>query len=147
MGSVPHSRLSPEQKKIANQRSIASRRKRLLTDEEAKAAQRRASRKWIAKNPRKQMLYRARARAREDGVPCTIGPEDFYIPVVCPVLGIELGRDRDSAPSLDRIIPSKGYVLGNIVVMSNRANRLKCDCTTSADLRAVAEWIDKNIRG
>lgn len=32
---------------------------------------------------------------------------------------------QDNSPSLDIIIPSKGYVKGNVWVISNRANRAK----------------------
>ena len=50
----------------------------------------------------------------------------------CPVLGIPLysdGRDNQNAPSLDRFIPSLGYVKGNVFVISRRANVLKGDAT------------------
>ena len=54
-------------------------------------------------------------------------------PKVCPVLGIELdwgmnGRQTNS-PSLDRINPNKGYVKGNVMIMSDLANRMKQNAT------------------
>lgn len=73
----------------------------------------------------------ARRRATVNGLPFTITPDDIVIPTHCPVLGIRLEfGDRTTAPSLDRHIPQLGYVPGNVVVMSNRANILKRDGTT-----------------
>lgn len=52
---------------------------------------------------------------------------------VCPILGIELdynaeGRQENS-PSFDRIDPEKGYIDGNVQIVSWRANRIKNDGT------------------
>ena len=86
------------------------------------------------RDPRDIMRQNARARAREAGVPFTIGVEDIVIPTHCPILGIPLFRTKgrgggDNSPSLDRIEPERGYVPGNVIVISNRANRLKSDAT------------------
>jgi len=52
---------------------------------------------------------------------------------MCPILGIPLipgiGAQSPNSPSLDRIIPSLGYVKGNIAVISYRANAMKNDAT------------------
>jgi hypothetical protein len=54
-------------------------------------------------------------------------------------LVIELrGRRSGSSPSLDRIIPERGYVPGNIRVISDRANRLKGGRNLN-ELRRLAE--------
>lgn len=82
------------------------------------------------------MLSNARHRARRDGFPCTITLEDIDIPTHCPVLGRMLhifeGKQggRDDSPSLDKVIPSLGYVPGNILVVSSKANRLKNQLST-----------------
>lgn len=47
----------------------------------------------------------------------------------------------DMSPSLDRLIPSKGYVKGNVVVVSWRANRLKNNASL-ADLRALVDFYE-----
>lgn len=79
-------------------------------------------------------LERARKRAQKQGVPCTIKRADIEAVLVaeCPVLGILLdygpkgGRyGLAESPSLDRIIPSLGYVPGNIGILSLHANQRK----------------------
>jgi hypothetical protein len=47
---------------------------------------------------------------------------------------------EDNSPSLDRINPEKGYVRGNIAIISYRANRMKADGTAD-EHRLIAEWI------
>ncbi|MFN3573641.1 MAG: hypothetical protein ACK4TR_08950 [Phenylobacterium sp.] len=93
------------------------------------------------------MLRAARSRAKRAGVPCTITVGDIVIPSHCPVLGIPLVRRLgkkggcDQSPSLDRIVPELGYVPGNIVVVSRRANRIKNDATIE-ELRAIADFYE-----
>jgi hypothetical protein len=58
---------------------------------------------------------------------------DIEFPTHCPMLGIELnyfatGMEENS-PSFDRLNPKKGYVKGNVVIISCRANRIKNDGT------------------
>jgi hypothetical protein len=45
----------------------------------------------------------------------------------------------DSSPTLDKFYPKKGYVKGNIQVISWRANRMKSDGTPE-DWIKIAEW-------
>lgn len=102
---------------------------------------------WDRKNPVKSMLQRARRRAREFGLEFDLKPENVVIPDSCPVLGIPLDRfggDLDSIPSLDRIDNSKGYVPGNVVVVSFRANRIKGNSTIE-ELRKVAEYYERYL--
>jgi hypothetical protein len=97
--------------------------------------------------PEHQLLRGARSRATMLGLPCTITLEDIHIPDVCPALGIPLVRAtgvmKASSPSLDRLRPSEGYVPGNVVVISELANRIKQNCT-SAQVRAVGEWMSSH---
>ena len=94
-------------------------------------------RKWRKNNPIKQMVIAAKSRALRKNLPFNITIEDVTIPNMCPVLGIPIvigqGKvDRstpDNAPSLDRIVPAKGYTKGNVQVISKRANALKWDST------------------
>jgi len=91
-------------------------------------------------NPVKAMLNLARARAKKSGIEFTITEGDVSFPTHCPVLGIELSFGlgmgephslsvRDARASLDRIDNSKGYVPGNVIVVSYRANRIKSDAS------------------
>lgn len=96
----------------------------------------------------KQMVRAAKARASKAGVPFDLRPEDITIPFECPVLGIPIivGSDKasDNSPSLDRVVPLLGYVRGNVLVISNRANRIKNNAT-APELRQVAEFFENHI--
>jgi hypothetical protein len=79
------------------------------------------------------MLSSARYRARKHSLPFNLKVSDIYIPERCPVLGMPLrigdGHNQENSPSLDRIIPELGYVRGNVIVVSLRANVVKSDAT------------------
>jgi len=91
-----------------------------------------------------RILYQARARAKRKGFPFDLTSEDIHIPEHCPVLGVRMHigemSQRDASPSLDRITPELGYVKGNVVVISYRANRLKSDADPE-ELERVAAWV------
>ncbi len=59
----------------------------------------------------------------------SIYPDDM----ICPVLGIKMevgDKNRNvNSPSIDKIIPEKGYVPGNVIIVSMKANRIKADAT------------------
>jgi len=44
-------------------------------------------------------------------------------------MGYKNGKSKNLSPSLDRIIPRKGYVYDNLVIVSDIVNRLKSDAT------------------
>jgi hypothetical protein len=93
------------------------------------------------------LLHSARARAIKKNVPFTITINDIVIPRVCPILGIPLihgdGKVIKNSPTLDRIIPEKGYIPGNIQVISFYANTIKSDATVE-ELFKVANYM-KNL--
>lgn len=91
------------------------------------------------------MLHRAAARARDKGWDFALTVDDITpLPSVCPVLGIELRADSGyqdpHAYSLDRVDNKRGYVRGNVVVMSYLANRLKNDGTAEQHEK-IAAWM------
>jgi hypothetical protein len=103
-------------------------------------------REWAAKNrekhPEVYVWRNARNRAKEKGLEFSITLDDIVIPEFCPVLGIKLekgnGPFKDASPSLDRLDNVKGYVKGNIAVISWRANRLKSDATIEEIEKLIA---------
>lgn len=81
-----------------------------------------------------KLLYKnIKSRCKKSGREFSIDLEDIKIPEKCPVFGFELKREDKktwmSAPSVDRIDSSKGYIKGNVTVVSRRANILKRDAT------------------
>ena len=100
------------------------------------------SKAYRTKHPERMLLNHARMRARARGLEFNIELADVVIPTHCPVLGIPLalgdGGVTPGSPSLDRIDNSRGYVKGNVRVISHRANSLKTDATF-AELKAVYE--------
>lgn len=111
--------------------------------------------KQRTESPEKIMLMSAKNRARKTGCPCRISAQDIRDvwpkDGMCPVFGIRLKHNYDSAgshspvsPSLDKIKPELGYVVGNIVVMSMMANRIKNDITDPEIFRKIANWIERN---
>jgi hypothetical protein len=81
----------------------------------------------------KSMWWRAKKRSEKSGVSFNIRIDDILMPDICPVFGFkfEVGNGKgptDKSPSLDRIDNSKGYVKGNIQVISFKANKMKNDC-------------------
>ena len=81
---------------------------------------------------KRAMLSSARSRAKLKNLDFNINLSDIDLPEVCPLLGIPLSinaSNKDFAYSLDRIDSSKGYVKGNVWVISDRANRLKNNST------------------
>lgn len=96
-------------------------------------------------SPKNQMVTSARNRAKKQGLDFNITKYDFEIPEVCPILGIDLFKsDRSGAnpnsPSLDRLVPSKGYTKGNVWVISKLANYMK-NSASFDELMMFALWI------
>ncbi len=116
-------------------------------------------------------LAAIRRKAKQSGLEFSIKWEDLEWPDICPVLGIRLNyegeglkkplplfgdlpqdaprvtptRSHRNAASIDRWDNSRGYVPGNVYVISHWANMLKRDATP-AELRAVANYAEKGLR-
>jgi len=129
--------------RTANTERIRSIQKRY--DDKNKVSHREKCRKYRRLAPNSRILTMAKYRARLKGLPFNLELADIVIPKTCPVLGIpllvsETGRQNDYSPSLDRIIPSKGYVRGNVMVISSRANVIK-NCGTVEEHERVIAYI------
>lgn len=97
------------------------------------------------RNPKKHLLNTAKRRANERGWEFSITEQDIDIPDVCPALGIPIekkfGERRHlRAPSIDRIDNDKGYVPGNVKVISYRANIIK-GIGTAEEHEMIAKWM------
>jgi len=107
--------------------------------------------------PFKKWFTSKKGRAKYDGIEFTIKPADIpgvkirrikskhprwpkiweatEYPKVCPILGIELdwkvkvNGGHNNSPSLDRIDSTKGYIKGNVMIMSTLANKMKNNAT------------------
>jgi hypothetical protein len=93
----------------------------------------------------------AKSRARSRGLKFTLTVEwiiDQWIGR-CPALGLVLapaaGRAAPNSPSLDRLVPSRGYVPGNVAILSNRANEIKRDASLR-ELGRVVAWMQRPRR-
>lgn len=86
------------------------------------------SKSWRKRNPEKYILTVAKGRAKKSGLEFNLEVIDISIPEYCPILNIKLLNAWDEgyrpffSPSLDRIDNSKGYIKGNVKVISNKAN-------------------------
>ena len=87
-----------------------------------------------------RMWSSSRSRAKSKGIPFSIEITDIVIPERCPILGELMVSGSEYAPSLDRLVPDLGYVPGNVMVMSRRANTLKNNATI-AELTAVLRFL------
>lgn len=99
--------------------------------------------------PEYAMWARAKRRAKEENLPFDLKPEDITIPETCPVFGwhleIGVGASQTASPSLDKLIPEKGYVKGNVWVISHLANRIKNNATLE-ELEAVVAALRSKLR-
>lgn len=97
-------------------------------------------------NWRSYLISSAKAGAERRGIKFTITESDFLDPKgqKCPIFGTEFvlgnGKPVDASASLDRIDPSKGYVPGNIQVLSFLANRIKFNATPEI-IRRIGESV------
>ena len=79
-----------------------------------------------------------------------IGLDDFTdCPDTCSVIGLEFDwtseKLKDDSPSMDRVEPQKGYIKGNVVIISAKANRIKNDATLE-ELEAATNWLREHLR-
>lgn len=105
--------------------------------------------RWRTKNPVADLVRIARGRARRNGIEFNISVEDLPLPEVCPLLGIHIlpqHENLDCRPSIDRIDSRKGYVKGNVMIVSCRANRIKSNAT-AAELRQIADNLERIENG
>lgn len=102
------------------------------------------------RDPRLVMLNMAKHRALKHNFPFNIVLDDIIVPEFCPLLEIPLfvkpykqkGSFCANSPSLDKIIPELGYVKGNIMVISMKANAMKYNASIE-ELKLFSKNIQK----
>lgn len=118
--------------------------RRMVTDLRKKRPDDQRYRMWVS----------SRNRSHQSGMEHTIHLTDIPLPKYCCYLGVELlyylanetGADYQwNLASLDRIDSSRGYVPGNIQVISFLANKMKQDATIE-QLLAFAEGVIRTHR-
>lgn len=82
----------------------------------------------------KKSYIGSKARAKKKGLEFTIAYGDLEQPTHCPILGIELDyhvrkTHQPNSPTIDRIDNCRGYVKGNVHVISMLANKMKNNST------------------
>lgn len=134
--------MSPSKEKAYRQQKYLENREKILEKAKQKywadpvgnakyEAQKRKRRQYTT--PEKYIWAHVKSRTKKRGIEFTITPEDIRIPERCPLLDIPLefgtNKHKDASPSLDRLDNSKGYVPGNVWVISFAANTMKRDAS------------------
>ncbi len=86
--------------------------------------------KKLRSNWVKYTILRTRQKSKRQGVKFTIDESDLILPKFCPVLKINLKIGKKycyDSPSIDRIDNKKGYVKGNVRIISFSTNAMKSD--------------------
>tara|TARA_R110000796_G_scaffold4724_2_gene18051 strand:- start:2064 stop:2567 length:504 start_codon:yes stop_codon:yes gene_type:complete len=100
----------------------------------------------MARTWQQELHHNAKKRAKRKGIVFTILKEEIHIPSYCPLLGIPLmknpnGRYQwDNSATIDKIDNNKGYVVGNVWVVSSLAN-LIMSSATAEQIIAVGEGL------
>jgi hypothetical protein len=84
--------------------------------------------------PEGRIYYRMYKSHKKDGYNFKLQPSDIVIPEYCPILNIKLStdpKDKDlpNYYTPDRIDSGKGYVTGNVRIISQKANKMKSKST------------------
>lgn len=96
---------------------------------------------WHQTPIEKRIFNRTKARAKRNGIGFTITLEDIILPDMCPVFKKPfIYGDVNWTYSIDRTDNENGYHPGNVVIMSNLANRLK-NSASADDLQKVVDYL------
>jgi hypothetical protein len=101
---------------------------------------------WWQSHPERYLLAAAKQRAKKKGLEFDLKEEDIQIPEECPILHVKLNpvhfskHHKEYSPCLDRIDNNRGYVKGNVAVISFAANRLKSNMNKEV-LERLLEYV------
>jgi hypothetical protein len=97
------------------------------------------------RHPVRYLYSQAKYRAKKLGLEFDIELADLVIPDRCPVFDIPLfftsGRRTHNSFSIDRWDNSKGYVKGNVRIISWKANQYKGNLTTE-EVRNLLNYME-----
>lgn len=98
-------------------------------------------------NKKSAILALAKNRAIKKGMDFNITIDAILWPDVCPVLGIKIdyevrGSHTNNSPTLDRLDNTLGYVIGNVNVISFRANSLKSNATYE-EIKKLSDFMSR----
>lgn len=102
-------------------------------------------------NPSKRLFYSTKQSAKIKGLEHTIEESDLICPVYCPYLHIVIDYSAGNGktllkPSVDRIDPTKGYIKGNVEVISSLANTMKNNATPTQLVAFATEILKRYDR-
>lgn len=86
-----------------------------------------------------------KTRAKKKNIPYDLDADflESILPTHCPIFGVELQRGLGFAgqfsPTVDRLIPERGYIRDNVIIVSKRANQIKSDASVD-EIKMVFEY-------
>lgn len=138
-----------EAKKLRDKQYQEKRKLRYHSDAAYRSEVRRKRNLYVLNHREQCLLSQAKVRAKRDGLEFNIDISDINIPQYCPLTGLAInvtvGRKKGwDSPSLDRIDTRKGYVKGNVAVVSDLGNTMKNHATLDI-LRTFSKNVPKYI--
>lgn len=112
------------------------------------------SKAWAVLHPERYLFHRMRANSykHKERMSRELTFDQFLreiggrVPDICPVLGIALDFSAppksDCVPTVDRLDSRRPYEIGNIAIISWRANIIK-NMGTADEHRRIAEWMSR----
>lgn len=118
-------------------------------DNRCKECKRKIAHQRRVNNYFKQYIITKRSECKRKKIPFNLD-EEYLASIwtgICPIFNIPIthnntGKGSVNSAHLDRIIPAKGYVKGNVTWISGRANRIKYDATLE-ELKQIVEWMER----
>ena len=98
-------------------------------------------------NPIHRLFLLSKKKTKKDNLDFDL-TEDFIKTIwpqnnKCPILDTEFSsgmKDKDALPTIDKVVPQKGYTKGNIVIISFKANSIKSDVTNIELFRKLYDF-------
>lgn len=98
-------------------------------------------------NPVHALYINLKSAAKQKKLEFSIDESDIRVPIMCPIMQIPLKFNnkvhKNDSPSVDRIDTSKGYIKGNIAVISYKANTCKNNLTLE-EVRRLLQYMEQS---